>query len=729
MATAEELLRNTITQPDPEGHIIVNGDRSITIPANLRRLAVQYDHNMETVTFDCPRYWDDRDMSKMAVYINYRLSDGYMDRYPADNVRADGDIMHFDWTISRNVSQVAGNVSFLICIMKTDANGDEERHWNSELCQDAYVSPGMETEESPVDTHPDLITQLLLRMGTVEQINVQADEMQALHDATVEVANTAEETKNQALDASNYIKNSYANAVKGAVSGEIIRVDDVSPIEHQMNLNVHGKNLFNTSKLITLEPAASYAYVSEVSKDHIIITTEAGYDGNGYCTVPIKLREACPGLQVGKTYTLTANTESNSTNMYLPGIQKSWVFGTSKIMTEDILNSTMTFYGLSVLAGMGTGNCRISNIQIEEGSIATAYEPYIDPETVIVNRSGKNLFNINTIRTQGSVTNNGDGTLTVTKSTSQPVETLGQICPALKAGDTATLSFNSANKNQNFIYLVGSKERWDNNSSKTLTQAALDGVIYFYSNKDSNDNGVATRIADIQIELGQTATMYESYIEPMYETPTVDGTCVVTSKSPTMTLFTDTPGVTIEAEYNIDTVKFLNGVITDERINTAVTSWLNAQDSVLIDKTLSQSGRAADAATVGARLTTIDTSIGEIESALDAIIAIQEELIANGGGGNVIYVTYDGTTYEFPISSEMTWRDYIDGAESPSMEHPGQGCCEGETPVFNLSGEDDGWVYFYYNCNNPFQLLNDDKDASPVDINDIVAPGKRYLAW
>lgn len=170
MATAEELLRSASLQPEPEGHIVVGGNRFITIPSSLKRLGVQYDHNMETVTFDCPRYWDDRDMSKMAVYINYRLSNGYMDRYPADNVRADGDIIHFEWTISRNVTQVPGNVSFLVCIMKTDAEGNEDRHWNSELCQDAYISPGMETEESPVDTNPDLITQLLLRMDSVEQI-------------------------------------------------------------------------------------------------------------------------------------------------------------------------------------------------------------------------------------------------------------------------------------------------------------------------------------------------------------------------------------------------------------------------------------------------------------------------------------------------------------------------------------------------------------------------------
>lgn len=168
MATADELLQNQAIQQNPEGHIVVGGDRFITVPSNLKRLGVQYDHNIETVTFDCPRYWDDRDMSSMAVYINYKLSDGYADQYPADNVRVDGGIMHFDWTISKNVTRVAGKLSFTVCIKNTDSEGNESQHWNSELCQDCYISQGMENEESPVDTNPDILTQLLTRITTVE---------------------------------------------------------------------------------------------------------------------------------------------------------------------------------------------------------------------------------------------------------------------------------------------------------------------------------------------------------------------------------------------------------------------------------------------------------------------------------------------------------------------------------------------------------------------------------
>ena len=63
MSKAEDLL-NTLAVTDnsnarlsvsDEPHIIIGPDRVINVPNELKRLAVQYDHDVETVTFDCPR--------------------------------------------------------------------------------------------------------------------------------------------------------------------------------------------------------------------------------------------------------------------------------------------------------------------------------------------------------------------------------------------------------------------------------------------------------------------------------------------------------------------------------------------------------------------------------------------------------------------------------------------------------------------------------------------------
>ena len=166
MSQAEELLTTLVTSAGPtsdstEPHFIVSDDRFITVPSVLKRIAVQYDHNVETVTFDCPRYWDGLDMSTMVIYINYLRADNNTGIYKATNIAVDEEdtsIMHFDWTISRNVTEVSGRIVFLVCIRKSDGNGVEENHWNSELCKDCYVSEGLEGEDGEIqEIYPDLI--------------------------------------------------------------------------------------------------------------------------------------------------------------------------------------------------------------------------------------------------------------------------------------------------------------------------------------------------------------------------------------------------------------------------------------------------------------------------------------------------------------------------------------------------------------------------------------------
>lgn len=132
-----------------EPHIVIGADRYITVPDELKRLAVQYDHNIETVTFDCPRYWDEHDMSQMGVYINYELSDETSGIYKAKNVRvddADPTIMHFEWTINSDVTEVNGNITFLVCVKNIDEYDIETNHWNTEKCTDCYVSEGLEPD-------------------------------------------------------------------------------------------------------------------------------------------------------------------------------------------------------------------------------------------------------------------------------------------------------------------------------------------------------------------------------------------------------------------------------------------------------------------------------------------------------------------------------------------------------------------------------------------------------
>lgn len=185
MSKADELLNGLsdedislqLVNPETEPHIVIGEDRIVSVPKELQRIAVQYDHDVETVTFDCPRYWDDLDMSKMSIYINYMRKDRYVACYKATDITvdaADSNTMHFNWTISRNVSEVKGELKFLVCIKKGDEDGNEVNHWNSELNTEMYISEGLEVEPSIFDPYPDIIGQWEDEVNAVKQILLDA---------------------------------------------------------------------------------------------------------------------------------------------------------------------------------------------------------------------------------------------------------------------------------------------------------------------------------------------------------------------------------------------------------------------------------------------------------------------------------------------------------------------------------------------------------------------------
>lgn len=196
MSKAEELLNSVYSVDNvalfanvqDEAHIVIDSDRQINVPNELKRLAVQYDHNIETVTFDCPRYWDDHDMSKMSIYINYLRVDEEIGVFLAENVTvdtSDSSIMHFDWTISRNVTEAVGKLVFLVCVKCIDKEGNEKNHWNSELCKDCYVSEGLEADSEELkELYTDIIEQWQAKvLSSLNEVNTVKDDLVKMRDS------------------------------------------------------------------------------------------------------------------------------------------------------------------------------------------------------------------------------------------------------------------------------------------------------------------------------------------------------------------------------------------------------------------------------------------------------------------------------------------------------------------------------------------------------------------
>ena len=98
MSQADELLESITSESYGDENLVVDVDRFIYVPESMKRIAVQYDHNVETVTFDCPRYVDGHDVLDMQIYVNYIRADGVRGSHLCTNVvvdAVDDTMVHF----------------------------------------------------------------------------------------------------------------------------------------------------------------------------------------------------------------------------------------------------------------------------------------------------------------------------------------------------------------------------------------------------------------------------------------------------------------------------------------------------------------------------------------------------------------------------------------------------------------------------------------------------------
>ena len=206
-------------------HIIISKDRSVNVPESIRKIGVQYDHNVNTLTFDCPRYSAGGvDLSTLIFYVNYVLPDNTPGSSRLENVTVDtedSELIHFDWVIRRAVTGQQGFLKCLVCAKKSDAEGTETNHWNTDLFNTMYVTEGLETEAEIEEENKDLITQLLLEMDTYDE------NLLDLSNRVGELSNLTTDNKSSVVAA--------VNEVKGETS------------ELKGDLGVH--NLVNTAEL------------------------------------------------------------------------------------------------------------------------------------------------------------------------------------------------------------------------------------------------------------------------------------------------------------------------------------------------------------------------------------------------------------------------------------------------------------------------------------------------
>lgn len=307
-----------------------------------------------------------------------------------------------------------------------------------------------------------------------------------------------------------------SNSLKGTANGRgAIRMDDISPISHNIEITTKCKNLL----------ASPFG--------------ELNVENGKTYTLSIALKE---DISYGTTYGLAwYDANGNWMNHQLAG-------------SDGLSSSSHTFtvgadgcYGYYIF-NMDFTEDMFEYVQLEEGIVATAYMPYVeDLNNVNLISYGKNLCDMTKAYARDKA---GETIEVIDKDTIRWTGAYWFFLPVyIPAGATFRISMGGfeveSGTCKGFIkwymeYEDGTKSEGFQNVY-TATAEKNVKCICIYKNPAA---GAATVvIKGYQIEIGDTKTEYERYKEP------VEGVNIV---YPTTTIVADTPGAAIEATYNRD---------------------------------------------------------------------------------------------------------------------------------------------------------------------------------
>lgn len=192
----------------------------------------------------------------------------------------------------------------------------------------------------------------------------------------------------------------YANALKGTAIGEVVRLDDVSPLEHTVPVTVWSKNLFDIDTLCENDTRAT-----KLSDNSFSVA--GNLTGQTYASA-LFLFDNSEEL-IGKTITISGEWVPSAANK--GSLWLCWAKNrASKKLIINAHTSGQAFSG--VVSEMPEDGCELglyvyanaggtivagdtvtyTNVQAEFGATATAYTPYVpNVSAVTVKAQGKNI--------------------------------------------------------------------------------------------------------------------------------------------------------------------------------------------------------------------------------------------------------------------------------------------------------------------------------------------------
>ena len=367
MSLAEELLntvsenvvthKHTVTDTDP--YFSINPEtRAIESTSLYNIVLMQYDHNSQRYTFELPRYIDGHDMSLCtSVVVNYdnieinataeaveveiepespRINSS---SYDMTDLRINPDnpeMVISSWLVSRESTQLAGNLSFSIEYKCTDSEGNVTYEFGTDNFADITVKPRKKNSEAAITPYADVLEQWrsqIFGAGDSVMANIAAE-------GEEQVAAVKMESKTQ----------QEAVELKGVQTLESIP-EDYTEVDVMAEKAVRTK-----SDAIVCESEGETITISDSSDDHIRGLKVFGKSTQFTTTGKNKLNLGKQVERIVNGVTLTPVYDSNGNLSYLN------VNGTS----------ASTFILLSVPFNIAAGNYIFTNFigrTVEDGTL------------------------------------------------------------------------------------------------------------------------------------------------------------------------------------------------------------------------------------------------------------------------------------------------------------------------------------------------------------------------
>lgn len=529
MGQAEELLNQlsgATTYADEVDYVIIGDDQVMIVPEHLKKLGVSDDNGVNTIHFVGPRYSrNGSDLSKLDIWVNFIRADDYPDRAHCKNVTVDPDDetkLHYEWEITRNVTEIHGAVIATVCAIEVDSAGYELDHWNTEICRDFYVAEGMEVDsESIINQYPDLVEYMLYRVAAVENKTTKAYILNCVeeyltNDPSVIIEQIEkiiaeqpiQDYVNEYLDTYVDICTTESRTLEGSYAGayEMVSMEGVSE-----QAQYEGKNLGDlivtkavTQGGVTFTPQGGDLILSGTS------TEESIWMAIGNTRV-----------EEGKYYTISC---ADHVAIHLWDLNNDVAYQ-SKTTVDEIktFQADRTVDCRLVIENLDD-NTYFPNIPLHlmfnEGDLAEPWEPYVGGKPSPSPEYEQEIKSVGTEVTVKTVNKNlwpHDSSLTF--------DTFKRVDVSLPAG-TYTLSANVvSNDTDNDVCLVrihnedtnvgeaGFIKRNGRYSTTFTTKADTTSVYLYAGYKYDSSMGDTATFTDIQIEKGDTATEYVEHQE------------------------------------------------------------------------------------------------------------------------------------------------------------------------------------------------------------------------